>query len=204
MADGGHVCIARPSFQRCGRQTAGVDAGLKGDVMAILGPLMATTGTDKASRDTGAFLAYLGTRRMSRAARSAPSASAWEAVSRLPTTTAATLPRPRAWNKRWPRRVWTRPRRTAALRQLDGAGLSVYDRKRPSSAAKAMLALFDANAARLNIAAVLASVQALQRLSPCPVRIQRRCHGARIAASAWPKLVKSARSSSYSWIERGS
>ena len=31
--------------------------------MAILGPLMATTGTDKASQDTAAFLAYLDTRK---------------------------------------------------------------------------------------------------------------------------------------------
>lgn len=34
----------------------------KGDVMAVLGPLMATTGTDKAAEDTAAFLAYLDTR----------------------------------------------------------------------------------------------------------------------------------------------
>lgn len=31
----------------------------QGDVMAILGPLMASTATDKASKDTGTFLAYL-------------------------------------------------------------------------------------------------------------------------------------------------
>ena len=35
----------------------------KGDVRAILGPLMATTGNDKAAEDTEAFLAYLDTRR---------------------------------------------------------------------------------------------------------------------------------------------
>jgi carboxymethylenebutenolidase len=34
----------------------------KGDVAAILGPLMATTGNDKAAEDTGSFLAYLDTR----------------------------------------------------------------------------------------------------------------------------------------------
>ncbi|MCJ2085754.1 dienelactone hydrolase family protein [Methylobacterium sp. E-005] len=34
----------------------------KGDFRAILGPLMATTGNDKAAADTGAFLAYLDTR----------------------------------------------------------------------------------------------------------------------------------------------
>jgi carboxymethylenebutenolidase len=34
----------------------------KGDVAAILGPLMATTGTEQASKDTAAFLAYLDTR----------------------------------------------------------------------------------------------------------------------------------------------
>lgn len=33
-----------------------------GDVAAILGPLMATTGTDKAAQDTSAFIAYLDTR----------------------------------------------------------------------------------------------------------------------------------------------
>ena len=35
---------------------------LKGDVQAILGPLMATTGAAKAAEDTEAFLAYLDTR----------------------------------------------------------------------------------------------------------------------------------------------
>jgi carboxymethylenebutenolidase len=34
-----------------------------GDVRAILGPLMATTGNDKAAEDTEAFLGYLDTRR---------------------------------------------------------------------------------------------------------------------------------------------
>ena len=34
----------------------------KGDVRAILGPLMATTGNAKAAEDTRAFLAYLDTR----------------------------------------------------------------------------------------------------------------------------------------------
>lgn len=34
----------------------------KGDAMAVLGPLMATTGTGKAIEDTAAFLAYLNTR----------------------------------------------------------------------------------------------------------------------------------------------
>lgn len=35
---------------------------LKGDFMAVLGPLMATTGNAKAAQDTGAFLTFLDTR----------------------------------------------------------------------------------------------------------------------------------------------
>ena len=52
----------------------------KGNVRAILGPLMATTGNAKAAEDTEAFLAYLDTRSDVQATRRARSASVWAAA----------------------------------------------------------------------------------------------------------------------------
>ncbi|MES2533239.1 MAG: dienelactone hydrolase family protein [Pseudomonadota bacterium] len=63
LADAGHVVLLPDLFYRHGPYGPLVPKEVfKGDVMAILGPLMASTGTDKAAEDTGAFLAYLDTR----------------------------------------------------------------------------------------------------------------------------------------------
>jgi carboxymethylenebutenolidase len=63
LADAGYVVLLPDLFFRYGPYGPLVPKEVfKGDVAAILGPLMATTGTDKASKDTGAFLAYLDTR----------------------------------------------------------------------------------------------------------------------------------------------
>jgi carboxymethylenebutenolidase len=63
LADNGYVVLLPDLFYRYGPYGPLVPKQVfKGDVAAILGPLMATTGTDKASKDTGAFLAYLDTR----------------------------------------------------------------------------------------------------------------------------------------------
>lgn len=63
LAEAGHVVLLPDLFYRYGPYGPLVPRNVfKGDVGAILGPLMATTGTDKASEDTAAFLAYLDTR----------------------------------------------------------------------------------------------------------------------------------------------
>jgi carboxymethylenebutenolidase len=63
LADSGYVVLLPDLFYRYGSYGPLVpEEVFKGNVAAILGPLMATTGTDKASKDTGAFLAYLSTR----------------------------------------------------------------------------------------------------------------------------------------------
>lgn len=64
LADAGYVVLLPDLFYRYGPYGPLVPKEVfKGDVGAILGPLMATTGTAKASQDTGAFLAYLDTRK---------------------------------------------------------------------------------------------------------------------------------------------
>ena len=63
LADAGHLVLLPDLYYRYGPYGPLAPAEVfKGDVGAILGPLMATTGTDKAAEDTGAFLAYLDTR----------------------------------------------------------------------------------------------------------------------------------------------
>lgn len=63
LADIGHVVLLPDLFYRYGPYEPFVPAEVfKGDFRAILGPLMATTGNDKAVEDTGALLAYLDSR----------------------------------------------------------------------------------------------------------------------------------------------
>ena len=63
LADGGFVVLLPDLYYRFGSYGPLVPAEVfKGDVAAILGPLMATTSTDKAAQDTAAFIAYLDTR----------------------------------------------------------------------------------------------------------------------------------------------
>jgi carboxymethylenebutenolidase len=63
LADAGYLVLLPDLFYRYGPYGPLVPAEVfKGDVGAILGPLIATTGTDKAAEDTQAFLAYLDTR----------------------------------------------------------------------------------------------------------------------------------------------
>jgi carboxymethylenebutenolidase len=63
LADASYLVLLPDLFYRYGPYGPLVPQEVfKGDVAAILGPLMATTGTDKASEDTGAFLDYLDTR----------------------------------------------------------------------------------------------------------------------------------------------
>ncbi|MGI4982350.1 MAG: dienelactone hydrolase family protein [Janthinobacterium lividum] len=60
LANAGHVVVLPDLFYRYGPYGPLVPAEVfKGDVMAVLGPLMATTGNDKAAQDTTAMLAYL-------------------------------------------------------------------------------------------------------------------------------------------------
>ncbi|MGI4779230.1 MAG: dienelactone hydrolase family protein [Janthinobacterium lividum] len=60
LADAGYVVLLPDLFYRFGPYGPLVpEEVFKGDVMAVLGPLMATTGNDKAAADTEAFLAYL-------------------------------------------------------------------------------------------------------------------------------------------------
>jgi carboxymethylenebutenolidase len=64
----GNASITHPTladlFYRYGAYGPFVPKDLfAGDFRAVLGPLMATTGNDKAAEDTGAFLAYLDTRK---------------------------------------------------------------------------------------------------------------------------------------------
>lgn len=63
LAAAGYVVLLPDLFYRYGPYGPFVPKEVfKGDFRAILGPLMATTGTDKAVADTQAFLAYLDTR----------------------------------------------------------------------------------------------------------------------------------------------
>ncbi|RYF32505.1 MAG: dienelactone hydrolase family protein [Comamonadaceae bacterium] len=60
LADAGYAVLLPDLFYRHGPYGPLVPKEVfQGDVMAILGPLMATTGNDKAAEDTEAFLAYL-------------------------------------------------------------------------------------------------------------------------------------------------
>jgi carboxymethylenebutenolidase len=64
LADAGYVVLLPDLYYRYGPYAPLVPQEVfEGDVAAILGPFMATTGTDKASKDTSAFLAYLVTRK---------------------------------------------------------------------------------------------------------------------------------------------
>lgn len=64
LADAGYLVLLPDLFYRYGPYGPLVPKEVfKGDVGAILGPLMATTGNDKAAGDTAAFLAYLDTRK---------------------------------------------------------------------------------------------------------------------------------------------
>ncbi len=63
LAEGGYIVLLPDLFYRYGAYGPLVPAEVfAGDWRAILGPLMATTGNDKAAEDTGAMLAYLDTR----------------------------------------------------------------------------------------------------------------------------------------------
>ncbi len=63
LAGAGYVVLLPDLFYRYGPYKPLVPKEVfRGDVGAILGPLMATTGIDKACEDTAAFLAYLETR----------------------------------------------------------------------------------------------------------------------------------------------
>lgn len=63
LADSGFVVLLPDLFYRFGTYGPLVPAEVfRGDVMAILGPLMATTGNDKAAEDTEALIAYLDSR----------------------------------------------------------------------------------------------------------------------------------------------
>lgn len=60
LADAGYVVLLPDLFYRHGPYGPLVPKDVfQGDAMAILGPLMATTGNDVAAQDTEAFLAYL-------------------------------------------------------------------------------------------------------------------------------------------------
>ena len=63
LADAGYVVLLPDLFYRYGPYGPLVPKEVfAGDIRAILGPMMATTGNDKAAQDTEAFLAYLDTR----------------------------------------------------------------------------------------------------------------------------------------------
>jgi carboxymethylenebutenolidase len=63
LANAGYVVLLPDLFYRYGPYGPFDPVEVfKGDVRAILGPLMATTGNDKAAEDTGALLTYLDTR----------------------------------------------------------------------------------------------------------------------------------------------
>lgn len=60
LADSGYAVLLPDLFYRHGPYGPLVPKDVfKGDFMAIIGPLMATTGNDKAAQDTRAFIAYL-------------------------------------------------------------------------------------------------------------------------------------------------
>jgi len=63
LADAGYVVLVPDLFYRYGRYGPFVPREVfAGDFRAVLGPLMATTGNDKAAQDSAALLAYLDTR----------------------------------------------------------------------------------------------------------------------------------------------
>jgi carboxymethylenebutenolidase len=63
LADAGYVVLLPDLFYRYGPYGPFVPAeALKGDMRVILGPLISTTGPDKAAEDTRTLLDYLGTR----------------------------------------------------------------------------------------------------------------------------------------------
>lgn len=63
LADAGYIVLLPDLFYRYGSYGPFVPREVfAGDFRAILGPLMITTGNDKAAEDTGALLAYLDTR----------------------------------------------------------------------------------------------------------------------------------------------
>ena len=63
LADGGYIVLLPDLFYRYGPYGPFVPKEVfASDFRAILGPLMATTGNDRAAQDTEAFLAYLDTR----------------------------------------------------------------------------------------------------------------------------------------------
>ena len=63
LADAGYLVLLPDLYYRYGPYAPLVPAEVfAGDVDATLGPLIATTGTDKAARDTAALLVYLETR----------------------------------------------------------------------------------------------------------------------------------------------
>ena len=63
LAEAGYVVLLPDLFYRYGHYGPFVPKEVfAGDFRAILGPLMVTTGNDKAAEDTGALLAYLDTR----------------------------------------------------------------------------------------------------------------------------------------------
>lgn len=63
LADAGYLVLLPDLYYRYGPYAPLVPAEVfAGNPAAILGPFIATTGTDKAARDTGALLSYLDTR----------------------------------------------------------------------------------------------------------------------------------------------
>ena len=63
LCDAGHVVLLPDLYYRFGPYEPLIPKEVfKGDVAAILGPLMATTGIDKIRTDTGTFLDYMDTR----------------------------------------------------------------------------------------------------------------------------------------------
>ncbi len=63
LSDAGYVVLLPDLYYRFGPYEPLIPKDVfKGDVAAILGPLMATTGVDKVCKDTAAFITYLDTR----------------------------------------------------------------------------------------------------------------------------------------------
>jgi carboxymethylenebutenolidase len=63
MANAGYVVLLPDLFYRFGHyDTINPKEAFAGDIRKVIGPLMATTGNQKAAQDTEAFLAYLDTR----------------------------------------------------------------------------------------------------------------------------------------------
>jgi carboxymethylenebutenolidase len=63
LAGAGYIVLLPDLFYRCGPYAPLVPKEVfAGNFRAILGPMMATTGNDKAAEDTEAFLAYVDTR----------------------------------------------------------------------------------------------------------------------------------------------